>query len=62
MYADDVVLYVAADDIKAINSKLSNDMESIADWMDENEFIINLKEGKTETLLFGTTKRLTTVN
>ncbi len=34
MYADDVVLYVAADDIKAINSKLSNDMESIADWMD----------------------------
>ena len=26
-------------------------MESIADWMDENEF-----KGKTETLLFGTTK------
>ena len=62
MYADDVVLYVAADDIKAINSKLSTDMESIADWMDENEFIINLKEGKTETLLFGTTKRLTKLN
>ncbi len=61
MYADDVVLYVAADDIKAINSKLSNDMESIADWMDKNEFI-NLKEGKTETLLLGTTKRLTKLN
>jgi hypothetical protein len=30
--------------------------------MDENEFIINLKEGKTETLLFGTTKRLTKLN
>ncbi|CAB4041595.1 Hypothetical predicted protein, partial [Paramuricea clavata] len=48
MYTDDVVLYVAADDIKAISWKLSNDMrndmESIADWMDENEFIINLKE------------------
>ena len=32
-------------------------MESIADWMDENEF-----KGKTETLLFGTTKRLTKLN
>ncbi len=62
MFVDDVVLYVAADDIKAINLKLSNDMESIADWMDKNEFIINLKEGKTETLLFGTTKRLTKLN
>ena len=53
--------YVSADDIKAIGSKLSNDMrndmESIADWMDENEF-----KGETETLLFGTTKRLTKLN
>ncbi len=30
--------------------------------MDENEFIINLKEGKTETLLLGTTKYLTKSN
>jgi hypothetical protein len=30
--------------------------------MDENEFIINLKEGKTETLVFGTTKSLTKSN
>ena len=37
-------------------------MESIADRMDGNEFIINLKEGKTETLLFGTTKRLAKLN
>ena len=50
MYADDVVLYVAADDIRTINLKLSKDMESIADWIDGNEFIINFKEGKTETL------------
>ena len=60
MYADDVVLYVAAEDIKAINLKQSNDMKSITVWMDDNEFIINLKE--TETLLFGTTKRLTKLN
>ena len=43
---------------RTINLKLSKDMESIADWMDGNEFMVNLKEGKTETLLFGTTKRL----
>ena len=34
MYADDVVLYVAADGIRTVNLKLSKDTESIADWMD----------------------------
>ena len=32
-------------------------MESIAVWLKENELIINLKKGKTESLLFGTAKR-----
>lgn len=53
IFADDVVLYVADKDVKSVESKLSNDMASIAGWLDENELIINLKEGKTEALLFG---------
>ena len=46
-YADDTVIYVADKDLKVINTKLSKDMESIADWFDENGLIINLKKGKT---------------
>ena len=33
-------------------------MESIADWFDENGLVINLKKGKTESLLFGTSQRI----
>ena len=57
-YADDTVIYVADKDLKVINTKLSKDMESIADWFDENGLIINLKKGKTESLLFWTSQRI----
>ena len=43
-HADDTVIYVADKDLKVIKTKLSNDMESIADWSDENGLIINLKK------------------
>ena len=35
-------------------------MELIAKYFDENELVMNLKEGKTEVMLFGTRKRLST--
>jgi hypothetical protein len=57
-YADDTILYVARKDIQSIQSKLSKDMDSLADWLRENELIINLKRGKTESLLFGTAQRI----
>ena len=56
-YADDVVLYAAGKDIESIKSRLSGDMLKISHWLEENELILNLKQGKTESLLFGTTKR-----
>ena len=56
-YADDTVLYVADKQTQSIQAKLDKDMESIAGWLKENELIINLKKGKTESLLFGTAKR-----
>ena len=46
MYADDVVLYVAADGIRTINLKLSKDTESIADWMDGMNLLSILKKVK----------------
>ena len=33
-------------------------MTSIAEWLDNNRLIINLRKGKTESMLFGTAKRL----
>ena len=57
-YADDTVLYIAGKDIQSIQTKLSKDMDSLADWLRENELIINLKKGKTEFLLFGTAQRI----
>ena len=32
-------------------------MSCITNWLEENELIINLKKGKTESLIFGTAKR-----
>ena len=61
-YADDTVIYVADKDIAVINSKLTKDMDAIAKWLDQNALIINLKKGKTESLLFGTLQRIARQN
>ena len=37
---------------------LTQDMNNIANWLDKNKPIINLKKGKTESMLFGTGQRL----
>ncbi len=37
------MIYVADKDLKVIKTKLSNDMESITDWFDENGLIITIK-------------------
>ena len=57
-YADDTVIYVADKDIESINRKLTEDMNCMGDWLDENDLILNLKKGKTEALLFGTSQRI----
>ena len=57
-YADDTVIYVSHKDVIVIQNKLNEDMENISHYFDSNELIINLKKGKTESMLFGTTKRL----
>ena len=43
-------------------SKSNNDNENIAAYFETNELIINLKRGKTESMLFGTGKRLAKIN
>ena len=57
-YADETVIYVADKDFEVIKSRLSEDMNAIESWLDQNVLIINLNKGKTESLLFGTPQRL----
>ena len=58
MYADETVIYTTHRDIKVIENTLSANITVIKDWLDKNRLIINLKKGKTESMIFGTAKRL----
>ena len=61
MYADDVVIYFADKHVIKIEEYLNEEFERIYEYLQANELIINLKKDKTESLLFGTTKRLNNV-
>ena len=62
IYVDDTVIYVADKDVTIINSKLTKEVDAIAKWLDENALKINLKKGKTESLLFGMAQRIAKQN
>ena len=57
-YADDTVLYASGKTARDITEQLNSDLSRLEAWFHENELIINLNKGKTETLLFGTTKKV----
>ena len=61
MYADDTVLYVASEKLSDIEAILTEDVDKInylADWLEVNQLVIHLKKNKTESMVFGTAKRL----
>ena len=60
-YADDTVIHFSDRDVYVIENALNKDLELISKYFDENELIINVKRGKTESMLFGTAKRLSTI-
>ena len=62
MYADDTVIYVSQKSISEVEKALTSDMANIAKWLENNRLIINLKKGKTEAMVFGTAKRLHSIN
>ena len=57
-YADDTVLYVHAKSGKETAKLLTKDLSSACDWFKENELFMNYRKGKTETMLFGTSKNV----
>jgi hypothetical protein len=44
--------------VNAIEDILNLEMENIGKYCGENELLLNLKKGKTESMLFGTSKRI----
>ena len=60
MYSDDTVLYVSHKSKEKIGNDLNQDMQNLLSYFRKNELVINLNMGKTETMLFGKTKRLKT--
>ena len=58
MYADDTVLYVASEKLSDIEAMLAEDVASLANWLEINQLVINLKKSKTESMVFGTAKHL----
>jgi hypothetical protein len=57
-FADDTVLYVSDPSFTIIEQKLNADLRALSDYFTVNELVINLKKKKTESVLFGTSKRL----
>ena len=57
-YADDTVVYFAHEHVNKIEDILNVESKNILTYCRNNELILNLKKGKTETVLFGTAKRL----
>ena len=58
MYADDTVIFYSNASSKNIEEIINKEVQCVADWLQENILVINLKKGKTEFVLYGTAKRL----
>ena len=60
LYADDSALLVSGNDSNEIAQILSGELESCKNWLVNNKLSLHL--GKTESILFGSKKRLNDVN
>ena len=53
MYANDAVIYVSGNDSESIQKKLNADILEVHNWLTDNDLSLNLKNGKTETMISG---------
>ena len=56
--ADDTVVCYSNVDVNTIEDVLNLEMENIGEYCRVNELLLILKKGKTEAMLFGTSKRM----
>ena len=57
-YADDTVIYFSGKSKESIQDRLQSDFNAIADWMESMDLVTNMKKGKTEVMLFGTSQKV----
>ena len=57
-FADDTIVYVQGKTKDIVESQLIEDLKNISTYFKTNELIINLNKGKTETMIFDTSSRL----
>ena len=57
-FADDTVIYISDKDFYVIENKLNKELSKISNYFLKNELTINLNKGKTESMMFGTAKKL----
>ena len=62
MYADDTVMYFADKDKTILEERLNQDLANVSKYLDDSELVVNLKKGKTESMLFATSKKLNKIN
>jgi len=60
LYADDSALLVPGRDVSEIEKRLGTELNSLSTWLVDNKLSLHL--GKTESILFGTKKRLRKIN
>ena len=57
-YADDTVIYVSGTSTNRIQEMLQHDFNSLVEWLESIDLITNMKKGKTECMLFGTSLKV----
>ena len=60
MYADDTILVYSASSSKLIEKTLNHEGNTLFDWFNNNNLILNLKPSKTEPVIYGTARNLAT--
>ena len=60
LYADDSALLISGKNVKTIELMLGRELQNISAWLVDNKLSLHL--GKTESLLFGSRKKLTKCN
>ena len=50
MYADETAIYLGSQTVHALNIYLNQDLERLAEWLEDNNLVLNV--AKTKSLLF----------
>ena len=58
MYADDSVIFFSERSVAAVEEVLNQEANLVCKWFTNNNLILNLKKGKTELVIYGTSQKL----